>query len=109
MSHYADYKKEFENYETIEDDNGFMNYTFHGECCYIHEVYVVPDKRKEKIASGYADQVAKIAKEKGCKKLLGSVVPGLKDATYRIKVCLSYGFSLQSSEANFIWLEKSLE
>ncbi len=108
MSHYADYKKEFEGYETIEDDNGFINYLINGDICYIQEVYVVPDKRKLGIMTEYAVQVENIAKEKGCKKLLGSVVPGQRDATYRMKAVMSFGFKLQSSQNNFIWLEKEI-
>ena len=68
MSHFANYIKERQNKEIIEDESGFATYYFIMPDCYIEDIYVIPEKRKAGIAAKYADKIAKIAQEKNCLK-----------------------------------------
>lgn len=113
MSLYAKYLKELKNYEMYQDENGFITY---GEMLdgkykymYIEDIYVVPEKRKSSIASGYADLVLKKAKDAGCSRLLGSVVPSLQpDSHYRMLVLLGYGFKLHSAQNDLVYFYKEI-
>lgn len=109
MSLYADYIKEHRNDGCIESDKGFCTYRFLNEKqVYIVDIYVIPSERQTKEASLMADLVVKEAKEKGCKELLGTVVPSAKNSTTSLKVLLGYGMTLDSSSNDLIVLKKVL-
>lgn len=109
MSLYKEYLEEIHNGKsTVEDDKGFASYWIRGEECYIEDIYVKKEFRKENIASSYADRITAIAVENGCKYLSGSVVPNANNATKSLKVLLGYGFKVHSSQNNFILFIKEL-
>lgn len=111
MSLYAEYIKEREGKSVLETDNGFATYAFCGsnkEECYIIDIYVKPEKRKDGEATKLANTIAEIAKQFGCKYLSGSVDPQANGATESLKVLLSYGFSLVGIGNNLIWFRKDI-
>lgn len=112
MSLFAKYIKELKNFETIEDEFGFITYSFLEEgrekWCYIEELYVVPEKRKTGKVVELADAVSKIAIENGCTKLLGSIVPSYSNSHRRLEILMSYNFKIHSSQDNLIYLIKEL-
>jgi GNAT superfamily N-acetyltransferase len=109
MSLYADYILERENKLIVEDHRGFAVYSFVSEDqCYIQDIYVHPTYREYGIASSFANQIAQMAKERGCTKLLGSVCPEAKNSTESMQVLLAYGFKLASCKDNFILFIKEL-
>jgi hypothetical protein len=69
---------------------------------------VQPAFRKLGTASEYADQICKLALEKGMKRLVGSVCPGAHGSTDSVKVLLSYGMSLDSATDKLIYFTKNL-
>jgi GNAT superfamily N-acetyltransferase len=109
MSLYAEYLQERLNKEIIETDKGFVTYYFIGDGCYIEDVYIRPDFRRQKLASQFGDQIAEIAKEKGFLRLYGSVNPKAKHATESMAFLISYGFKLLASDLSGIVLIKDLE
>lgn len=109
MSHFGNYIKERLDKNIIEDAHGFATYYFVMPDCYIEDIYVVPEQRKNGVASRYADEIAKIAIQKGCLNLIGSVKPSANGSTASMKVLLAYGFKLVSAKEDFIWLKKKLE
>jgi len=92
MSLAADYRKEREGIETIENEHGFITYKLFPEECYVIDIYVRPEDRRTRIGSMMADSVVKIAKEKGCKILTGSIDTRLISCTQSAKALLAYGF-----------------
>lgn len=108
MSLFADYIKELHNKEIIEDNRGFATYFFIEQGVYIEDIFVKPEHRHEGVASVYADQIAKIAKEKGISKMFGSVVASRHSSTSSLKVLLSYGFRLESAHNNTIIMVKDI-
>lgn len=109
MSLYAQYIKENRNDECIESDKGFCTYRYlNADQVYIVDIYVLPEHRKSKEASNLADLVTIEAKSKGCKVLLGSVVPSAKNSTASLKVLLGYGMSLDSASNDFIVFKKDI-
>lgn len=105
---YGQYIKERLNKDIIETDKGFATYYFVNDSCYIEDIYIKSEFRKSNEASKLADQISIIAKEKGYKKLCGSVVPSSNNSTESLKVLLAYGFKLDSSVNNFIIMVKEL-
>lgn len=110
MSMYGDYIKEHHGDEILENDKGFATYRYldGGMTVYIVDIYVRPDFRKENVASVIADEIAMLAKKKGCNEMLGSVVPFAKNATASLKILLSYGFELKISSSDLILFRKDL-
>ena len=114
MSLLADYNKERAGRETIESDRGFLTYKAlpsdeSPQEYRIFDLYVSPDFRKTGEASKMADQVAMIAKEKGCKILTGSVDTTAEGSTTSTKVLFSYGFKILRAEGHMIYFIKECD
>ena len=105
---YGQYIEELANKEIIEDDRGFITYLFMDDGCYVEDIFVIKEHRNNGVAREMLDKVSVIAKEKGYKKLIGTVIPSYKDSTYRLQAALSYGFQLDSSRQNLIVYVKGL-
>lgn len=109
MSLYSNYLREKTQDHIIEMDQGFATYRFMDEkTVYIVDIYVLPDFRKQNLASTIADTIVDVARKKGCNKLLGSVVPSNKGSTISLKVLLGYGMTLKSSSNDFVVFEKEI-
>lgn len=108
MSLYADYLRERSFTEILEKDYGFATYELAGDECYIKDLYVIPSKRKEGLASEMANEISQIAKEKGCKYLTGSVCPSAKGSDASLQILSAYGMKLHSSRENLIIFKKDI-
>ncbi len=109
MSLFADYFHEKTDKHFYETDNGFILYSFPDDkTLYIEEIFVTKEMRRKHQSHELTDEVIKIGKSKGCKYLLGSVVPTAKDATLGLKACLGHGMELLSADKNIIFLRKEI-
>lgn len=108
MRQLASYFKEVEDFDSIITEEGFAAYRINGEECYIKHIWVDPDTRSKNIASEIADDIAAIAKRKGCKYLTGSVFTKAQNPTASAKVLLAYGFSIHSAFVDGIIFRKDL-
>lgn len=108
MDLWAQYFKEREGYETINSDKGFVSFKIAGEDCYIRDVFIHRDFRHSGEASSLADQVAKVAKDRGCKFLTGSVIPSMNGSTGSMLGLIKYGFKLNWAKDDYICLIKEL-
>lgn len=110
MSLYADYLSERTHDKIVECPSGFATYRYinEGKSVYIIDIYTVPEYRKKGAAGNLADIIASFGKEKGCKEMLGTVVPSAKGSTISLKVLLGYGFELQSAANDLIIFRKEL-
>lgn len=111
---YAAYLLETQNKHMLETPHGFLTYGF--DCVpgvraphvYIEDLYVAPAARKTGVASEMADQVAMIAKERGCKLLLGSVNARSSDPNRSLLVLQAYGMRLCSIATDTLYMVKDL-
>lgn len=108
MSLYSEYLKEREGKEILECPSGFATYRILGNECYLVDIYVKPEFRKEHVARAMADQVAELAKGAGCKWLTGSVSPNANGAHTSLLVLIAYGMKLLRSDKDIIFLGKEL-
>lgn len=107
---YADYIKEKTGDEVLEVDHGFAVYRYleDQKAVYILDIYVLPEFRKLDVASTIADNIVREARKHGCNKLIGSVVPSLKNSVLGLKVLLAYGMELYSSTNDFLMFRKDI-
>lgn len=108
MSLYADYIKEREGREIVEDEFGFATYRIARQECYIVDIYVSPEHRRSGHAKKYADKITEIARERGCTYLLGTIVPSTNGSTESMKALLAYGFQIHSCKEDMIFLTKEI-
>jgi hypothetical protein len=106
---YAAYLEELGAKHLYRNDKGFALYSFVEENCYIEEIYILPKYRGAKEFAVICDNITSIAREKGCKKLLGSVVPTINNSTRSLGMLLSYGAKLVSASNNFIVFSKEIK
>lgn len=109
MSLYAEYIQEREEKEIIESDKGFATFkTFDNGECYLQDLYVIPSERQTGLATQMTDKIVDIARERGCKLLVGSVCVDDKYATRNMKVFLSYGMQIYKNTGSMIFLKKDI-
>ncbi len=110
MSLYADYVQERLEQECIETDDGFITFAMlEPGACLIEDLYVVPEKRRARIAWDFADRVCVWARARRCHTLVARVYVGSTNATEALKAQLAYGFKLHHLEQDRIVLTKSLK
>lgn len=110
MSFYKQYVEEFlHNKHVIESEEGFATYSYvEPGTVYIENIYVHPPHRRSGAATQLANSIAEIAKNKGCNKILGSVVPSANNSTMSLKVLLGYGMTLKYSMNDIVFFEKDI-
>lgn len=109
MSHFSAYLKEYANKHVLETEKGFATYSFvEPNTVYLENIYISPLHRDLHNATDLANQVSDIAKEKGCTKMIGSVTPSATNSTASLKVLLSYGMNLLSSQNDMIFFTKDI-
>lgn len=107
---YAEYLSERTTDQILETEHGFATYRYleDDKTVYILDIFVKPECRNAKLASKMADAVVSLAKERGCNKLLGSVVPQAKHATRSVQVLIGYGMTLEGASNNFVIFKKDI-
>jgi GNAT superfamily N-acetyltransferase len=109
LSLYSQYILERTDRLILETEYGFATYVYLPDnTVYIEDIFVLPEYRKKGIASQFADEIVELARNKGCKKVIGSVVPSAKTSTDSMKTLLAYGMKIESSVNNFITLSKEI-
>lgn len=106
---YAQYIKEREDFEMVEDEFGFASYKIFGAECYIRDIYVVPEKRKTAIGTSYMEKITELARESGCTHLTGTVFPAANGASESMAAILRGGFKIQASTSDKIILMKEIQ
>lgn len=105
---YFDYAKERLGQETIANEYGFIMYQITGKDCFIHDLYIKPEYRRENHATELADQVEYIARKADCTKIWGQVVVGSGGDSVALMSHLSWGLKLQSANGNCIVTVKEI-
>lgn len=92
LSHYGQYLTERTGRGIVETEDGFATFEYvNDDIVYIVDLFVVPDKRKQRVAANMADKIVEAAVNHGCKFLLGSVDVTAKGAEASIEVLEKYG------------------
>jgi GNAT superfamily N-acetyltransferase len=94
--------------EVYKTEHGFISYEITGAYCYIADMYILPEYRKQGAAKFIADGLAVLAREKGCKFFLTSVHSKVKGAETSLLAQLHYGFKIKALEGERITLHKEI-
>ena len=107
---YAQYLREKTNDHIFENEHGFATYRYlnDNKTVYIVDIFVIPEFRKDGMASAIADIIVSDAKKVGCVELIGTVVPSAKNSTDSVKVLLAYGMTLLSSSQDLVVFRKDI-
>jgi GNAT superfamily N-acetyltransferase len=111
MSLYANYLIERTNKLILEDDRGFITYYYLSNeiaGLMIEDIYVLPEFRKNHVASDLANKLVAEAKDLGYTKCWGQVCPAAKNSTESMKVMLAWGLKLHSLSNTVIFLCKDI-
>lgn len=108
MSLWADYRAEVSDSHFIEEDYGFIAYSFVQDSVLIEELYVIPEKRRGGLGLSLFHRVEECARAAGKTQSLACVRLDSKVATESLKTHLGVGFVLLASENGIIWLKKPL-
>jgi GNAT superfamily N-acetyltransferase len=106
---FSQFAKEYHKREVLEYEHGFASYEILGDSCYVADIFVEKEWRREGVATELLCEIEAIAKEKNCNWLLGSVIPSYQGSSDSMHAALWYGFKIQKSHENFIWLIKEIE
>lgn len=103
------YHEEREGKLYLSNPHGFAFYKFEHDYCYITDIYVEPEFRKENIASKIADEITVIAKDKGYKFLVGSTDIRAKGHKVSMLSLLHYGFeAFRITDNSIIFYKKEI-
>lgn len=106
---FADYFKEFCDDETLETPTGFAVYRYlDNNRVYIVHIYIIPECRELGAASAIADLIVDTAKKRGCKRILGTVVPSAKHSARSMRVLLNYGMTPFAIDGNMVVFGKDI-
>lgn len=109
MSLWAKYVEERHGWRTLEVESGFIAYDLKPPECSIEVFYVEPSMRGTPLAKRLADEVFRIAREEGAKRMWAQVTPGLPGSDHAMKTNLHYGFRLFGVNGNAIILIKDID
>lgn len=105
---YREYLEEVTNRHIIEEFYGFISYEFVNDVCYIADIFVKKEHRGTGFARELGERVLFLAKEKGCKVLMGAVEVSSKTRNDSLFIFLKMGMSISSAKENFIYLSKDI-
>ncbi len=92
LSVYGQYLKERTGRGIVENEDGFASFEYIGDdTVYIVDIFVIPEKRQQRLAATMADSIVAAAVKDGKKYLLGSVDVSANGAEASIKILEAYG------------------
>ena len=98
MSLWSDYYAERFNYETIEEDWGFLSYSIIKPYLAIQECYIIPEARKSHKAIELFNRAVRVAELEECTHLWTQVQVNDRGATRALRANLALGFSVISAD-----------
>jgi len=110
MSLWADYCKEKEGMETVENENGFLSYKIFDKTkeCFIAEFYVRPEARASHLAKDLLIEVSKIGKSKGCVDLTVQISTEHKNIDRMLRAYIVNGFKFYKADTSRLCFIKEL-
>lgn len=109
QSLFAQYEAERAGNQTLETEEGFATWRYlDTETVYIVDLYVVPERRREGVATRLADRICAEALATGRTRLFGTIDPNAHGAHESLLGLLAYGMRLSHSDGPLLVLTKSL-
>lgn len=107
MSLYAQYLKEREDCEVLENEFGFLAYRITpGHGCFIRDFFTVPEERGKGHGKALWAELQMLAQKHDCTDFVAQVDTRTKTANESLNIILAHGFRVVSAEENRIFLFK---
>lgn len=107
-SFYAQYIEEREGKKVLETHYGFIIYEIEKDFLFIQDLFIVKEKRKNKLATEMVDMVVNEAKELGCKELHSIVDLRSLNCSDSFEFALKYGSKVNKQDGNILFLKKDI-
>lgn len=108
MSLFADYIKEREGLDTIENEHGFLSFRIINDVCYVRDLFVTKPERGRGYARVLYGQLLRVARDSQCKKISCFVDCRAPNAAESLAVILTGDFKVVAAEDGLITLEREL-
>lgn len=105
MSHWADYIKERENCDTIENEYGFITYALTpGQQCFIRDFFVTHEHRNKGYGKELWGELFVLALKHDCQRFVAQVDARAGRASHSLSVILAHGFKIVAAQNELITL-----
>lgn len=108
MSLFAEYIKEREGLDTIENENGFISFAIRSDLCFVRDLFIKKTARQLGYARMLYGQLLRLARDAKCSKLVCHVDTRAQNAAHSLEIILSRGFHVADAQGGVITLEKEL-
>lgn len=105
---WAKYKLEREGIHAVEEPWGFATYCIGNGECYIQDIYIEPEERRNNRATELANKIKDVALSEGCTLLTGSVDERDPSRTENILVLISYGMRFSHIKGHMLIFTMSI-
>lgn len=105
----AEYWKEREGRETIENDKGFVSYKIEGDRLHIIDIFVYPEYRSQGEAVALAREAIAKGIEANCKCILGHADARALNVTESVRFLISVGMKILTVEGFMIYFIKEID
>lgn len=109
LSLYSQYIEECFGRYVIEDEKGFVAYDIREDTCCIIDIFIIKEARRTGAFYKLCKQVHDIARNHGCKKIVGFIHLESKMSHASLKAQLSLGMRVVEADRGILRLEFSLE
>lgn len=97
MSLWSSYLNECGLIEIIEEDHGFIMFYAEGECLFINDMYVIPEKRQSGYGTSLVERAIAWGRDQGCTYVTTTIHSRSKCASEALKGALAIGFRVATS------------
>lgn len=105
---FAEYIKERENFEIIEDEKGFATYRITNQECFIGDMFILKEFRGGKSFIDLISQITDIAKTHGCKILTATVRTWDQGKEHSLSSTFKLGFKILKAEQGIVLVGKEI-
>lgn len=108
MSLYADYIKERQDFECLENEYSFITYKKIDDFMFIEDLYIKPEARRKGEGFELGKKVEDIAKKLGCKALVTTVDTSTNNWEASLQGIFKFGFNLVNEDKTCLYFNKEL-
>lgn len=105
---YAQYSKERSDVDIYEDECGFFSYKRMEDGIYLEDMYIIPERRGEKLSLRYISILEQICISNGISKIFSTIDCEANNFNHSLLAALHRGFKVLSADQNIIYIIKEI-
>lgn len=108
LSLYGRYIKEYSNTDIYESNEGFFTFRINDDECFVEDLYIAPEYRRDGMGNKFANKIENIAKENGCKYIMCTVCKNASDPNRSSLFIRNNGYIVDKVTDNGIFYKKEI-